>query len=277
MNKILVTTDFSAHSKAGLRFAIQLATQFKFELTFFHSYFIMRPSSWNDKTFNEYEKVEANKIQKKLNRFTESVYKSMAVVPQKIDCKIKKSVYTENNIIEYAREHKFDYICISTRGAGKLKKIFGTNTSNLINHSNIPVIAVPHNYRKSKVKSILYASDLTSLESELKKVAGFAEPLNAKVELLHFNSIPKSIADSEMIVKVVKKFPKCNIKPHLKNVSLENTLISNIETAIKKSKPSLLIMFTQQNKNFYESILLPSKSAEYSFHPKIPLLVFNKI
>ena len=30
MGKILVTTDFSANSKAGLRFAIQLASQYKF-------------------------------------------------------------------------------------------------------------------------------------------------------------------------------------------------------------------------------------------------------
>ena len=30
MEKILVTTDFSANSKAGLRFAIQLASQYKF-------------------------------------------------------------------------------------------------------------------------------------------------------------------------------------------------------------------------------------------------------
>ncbi|MDR6782771.1 nucleotide-binding universal stress UspA family protein [Pedobacter africanus] len=36
MKRILVTTDFSANSKAGLRFAIQLAAQNNYQLTFFH-------------------------------------------------------------------------------------------------------------------------------------------------------------------------------------------------------------------------------------------------
>ena len=62
MDKILVTTDFSSNSKAGLRFAIQLASQHKYELTFFHSYYIMKPTSWNDETSAAYEKSEAEKM-----------------------------------------------------------------------------------------------------------------------------------------------------------------------------------------------------------------------
>lgn len=36
MKRILVTTDFSANSKAGVRFAIQLALQTKCELVFYN-------------------------------------------------------------------------------------------------------------------------------------------------------------------------------------------------------------------------------------------------
>ena len=80
LDKILVATDFSPYSKAGLRFAIQLVTQHKCELTFFHSYYIMKPTSWNDAGFEAYEKIKKDKIQKKLNLFLESVYKSIGVV-----------------------------------------------------------------------------------------------------------------------------------------------------------------------------------------------------
>ena len=38
MKKILVTTDFSNASKAGMRFAIQLATQMEVELVFFYCF-----------------------------------------------------------------------------------------------------------------------------------------------------------------------------------------------------------------------------------------------
>ena len=277
MDKILVTTDFSTNSKAGIRFAIQLASQYKFELTFFHSYYVMKPSSWSDKTFNEYEKDEAEKIQMKLNKFVASIYKSIGAVPKQIKCKVKSSVDTEISIIEYAIDNKFNFICISTRGAGTLKKMFGSNTSNLINHSTVPVIVVPHTYRKNKLSSILYASDLANLEIELKKVVAFAKPLKAKVELLHFNSLTNSLTESKIIANAVKKFSKFEIKLQLEKVSLENTLISNIDNAVKKSKPSLLIMFTQQNKSLFDRIFLSSKSLDYSFNTKVPLLIFNKI
>ena len=277
MDKILITTDFSSNSKAGLRFAIQLASQHKYELTFFHSYYIMKPTSWNDATFEAYEKLETDKIQKKMNQFVESVYKTIGLVSKNIKCVIKSAVFTDSNIRDYALENKFSFICISTRGAGTLKKIFGTNTSNLINHSTVPVVAIPHNYRASKITNILYASDLVNLEKELKKVVEFTKPLKSKVELLHFQFPTDTTNNKKMMVEAVKKISKHNIKLHLEDINLADALISNIEATIRKSKPSMLIMFTQQNRSFFDKIFLSSKSAEYSFNAKVPLLVFNKI
>ncbi|MDZ4822011.1 MAG: universal stress protein [Flavobacteriales bacterium] len=276
MNKLLVTTDFSSNSKAGLRFAVQLASQNKYELTFFHSYYIMKPSSWNDETFEAYQKGESDKILKKLNQFIESVYKNLGIVGKNIKCVVKRSVSTDSNIWEYARENKFSFICISTRGAGTVRKIFGTNTSSLINHSTVPVIAIPRNYRPSKITSILYASDLVNLERELKRVVEFTKPLKAKVELLHFNYFVEIASDRKIMDVAMKKFSKHNIKLHLESINLAETLISNIEAAIRKSKPSMLIMFTEQNRSLFDRIFFSGKTAEYSFNAKVPMLVFNK-
>ena len=277
MEKILVTTDFSTNSKAGMRFAIQLAAQQKFELTFFHSYYIMIPTSWNKETSAAYEKSEVEIIQKKLNQFVESVYKNLGVVSKNKKCVIKSSVYTDSNIREYAHENKFNFICISSRGAGTVQKIFGTNASNLINNSTVPVIAVPHNYHTGKITNILYATDLVNLEKELKRVVAFTKPLKAKVELLHFHYPAEISNNKKMMNKAVKIISKHNIKLHLEDINLARTLISNIEATIRKSKPSMMIMFTQQNRSFFDKIFLSSKSAEYSFNAKVPLLVFNKI
>lgn len=277
MDKILVTTDFSSNSKAGLRFAIQLASQHKFELTFFHSYYIANLTSRSDDFFADYEKKEADKIQKKLNQFVESVYRDVDVVSENKKCVINSAVFADSNIREYAQENKFSFICISTRGSGKLKKIFGTNTSNLITHSTVPVIAVPHNYRRSEIKSVIYASDLVNLENELKKVIEFTKPLKAKVEILHFNYPTEITTNKNTIDELVKKNSKHNIKLHIENINLAQSLIANIEAVIKRSKPSMLIMFTQQNRSFFDKIFFSSNSANYSFNAKVPLLVFNKI
>ena len=277
MDKILVTTDFSSNSKAGLRFAIQLASQHKFELTFFHSYYIANLTSMSETIFANNEKIEAVKIQKKLNLFVASVFRDVDVVSKNIKCVINSAVFAESNVREYAEENKFNFICISTKGSGKLKKIFGTNTSSLISHSAVPVIAVPCNYRRSELKSVIYASDLVNFENELKKVIEFTKPLKTKVELLHFNYPTEITTNKSTIDELVKKNSKHNIKLHVENINLAKSLISNIETVIKQSKPSMMIMFTQQNRSFFDKIFFSSNSANYSFNAKIPLLVFNKI
>jgi hypothetical protein len=45
---------------------------------------------------------------------------------------------------------------------------------------------------------------------------------------------------------------------------------------IQKSKPELLVMFTNREKGFFESLFLPSKSAELTYSTKIPVLIFSK-
>lgn len=277
MQKILVTTDFSVNSKAGLRFAIQMASQHKYELTFFHCYHILKPTSWSEARGNAYEKEEAYKIQGQLNHFVDRIYKTMNIIPKNIKCVIESSIITYAAIREYAYKYKFNYICISTRGAGNFGRLFGTNTSNLINFSDVPVIAIPDSYRAKTIARILYASDLTSLENELKKVVGFSKPLKAKVELLHFTSSSEVISDSKIIDIAVKTFSKYYIKLEIEKPKPLESLVSNLESAIKKYRPSLLIMFTQQNRTFFEKLFLPSKSAEYSFNAKVPLLVYNKL
>lgn len=276
MKKILVTTDFSANSKAGLRFAIQLASQSKYELTFFHVYNFMKPTSWNDKKFAVYENMEIEKVQDNLNHFVDSVYKNLNISQGSKKCVIKKSDNTGGGIREYASENKFSFICLSTKGAGKLTKIFGTNTSSLINFSDVPVIAVPANYRTVKITNILYASDFSNLEKEIKQVVEFTKPLKAIVKLLHFTSPSDILNDSKIIETVIKKFSKYDVKLYLENSNFIEDFISNIESAIKKSKPSMLVMFTEQNRTFFERLFMSGKSAEYSFNLKVPLMVFSK-
>lgn len=277
MKKILVTTDFSEDSKAGLRFAIQLASQNNFALTFFHSYNVMAPPAWPAERIRDYEKSEAAKVQKKLDQFVKEIYHEFGIKPEHIQCMIKSSVFAQSNIMDYAAEHHYDFICISTRGAGRLQQLLGTNTANLINNSDVPVIAVPHLYRSEKITSILYASDLVNLDKELEIVADFARPIHAAVKLLHFSTFLETRIDPKRIEQISKTSDNLHINLDIKFLDPAETLISHIEAAITRNKPSMLIMFTEHHRNLFEKIFLSSKSAEYSYHPTVPLLVFNKM
>lgn len=276
MLKILATTDFSTNSKAGIRFAIQLASQQASEITFFHSYHIMKPTIWDEKTFNSYEKSEAVKIKSKLEKFVADIYKSMDCSPAKVHYIISSSFITDSNIMKYASDHNFDLITISRRGNSKVKKFFGTNTTNLIQHSKVPVIAVPHNYKASKINTVLYASDLANLKEEMDQVVAFSKPLGLDIELLHMNYPSDTDNNVQVIEEVIKKYPKAHISYRLENIDLIYNLVNNLEKVIKKTKPSILIMFTDQSLGFFEKLFLSSSTAELSLGASVPLLVFKK-
>lgn len=273
MKKILVTTDFSPNSKAGLRFAIQLATQDKYNLTFFHSYEVKKPAGWSDKVFESFEKSDLARIEIKLRHFAESVYASLDIAPGDFECVAKSSYLTDTNIMNYASQNGFSFICIGRRGRGRDRKLFGTNTFNLITKSTIPVIAVPDTYRPSKIKNIIYASDLSNLEKEIKKVVEFSKPLGAEIELLHFKG--PSDPSGDLIEQTIREFSDYHVNLHLEKQDFAEALISSLDRIIRRAKPAMMIMFIHQNKGFFQKLFTSSTAARYSFQSKIPLLVFK--
>jgi len=276
MQKILVTTDFSANSKAALRFAIQLATQNKFALTFFHSFYILIPTGWSKNKISEYKKTEEQRIQNRLDSFVAAIYKNTGINSPKFECVTKNSAFTENNIRKYAEENRFGFICTGTRGIGKFKRLFGTTTAKLIKQSRVPILAVPGNYKPDTISGILYASDLVNIEKELKKVIDFARPLKAQVVLLHF-SPPYKFVDSKMFESRVKNISRYdNIEVHIENEDHDQPRASIVASILKKTKSSMMIMFTEQRKSLFEKIFLSSKSVRHSFKTEVPLLVYNK-
>lgn len=276
MKKILVTTDFSASSRSAIYFAIQLASQDSCSLTFFHSYHVLMPTSWNDKVFESFEKSEIFKIEKKLERLVESIYKRSGLKRGDHHYVISKSLSPEKNIIEYAAGNSFDFICVSRRGQAVHRNIFGTITSGLINKSTVPVIAVPPNYKPSKLSKLLYISDLTNLDKEIIRIISFSEQLKLELELLHFRVPSDHNLDDNLIDKASKKFLGHQIKLHLRDFNFSETLVKNIDKVISASKPSMVVMFTQQHRDFFSRLFLPGVTPSYAFKARIPLLIFPK-
>ena len=276
MKKILVTTDLSTSSRSALRFAIQLASQSGYSLTFFHSYHILRPTSWSDASFVSFENSESTQITQKLRRFVAETYKSMKIPLGEADYVAKNGVYAEREIMEFASKHNYSYICVSRKGHGKTQKLFGSKIASLIKRSKVPVIAIPDNYKRTIISDITYLSDLSNLDHELKKVTDFSNDVGAKAELLHFKVPIDYLTKAEQLNAVKDKLNKYNVSAHYETLDYEKTLIQNINKTIDRAKPSLLIMFTHQKRSLFERIFLSSISAEFSSMTKIPLLVFDK-
>ncbi|MBS1622311.1 MAG: universal stress protein [Bacteroidetes bacterium] len=277
MKKVLVPTDFSAHSKSGMRFAIHWANRQQVELVFIHVLHILRPTRWSDAYFAAYAEKEENACLVKFKKFIDSIYRNMKVRPGKYSLVIKQGISADISILDYCRTNPdIDFICISTRGAGKFKRIFGTNTGNLISKSKVPVLAVPKNYRSTGIKSIMYATDFKNYSQEIKKVVDFALPFKATVDVLHFTWPDEPISNKKVIEASFKAQYKYDINLHFRENDAVHTLIENLQTQVRIRKPSVVIMFTKQERTFFQKLFLSSKTEEFSFQLKVPLLVFNK-
>lgn len=274
--KILVTTDFSANSKAGMRYAISLAKIMKAELCFLHSYFLPKPSGMADTDYPNFARIESEKLKAKLEKLVEALYKSMGVTPGKYKCIVIEAMITESSIMDYSENNDIDFICMSTRGAGKLKKFFGSTAGNMITKSNTPVIVVPKNYKFKPIENVLYASDLKDHKREFKKVMSFAKPLNASVEIFHLTYPGEKRIETKALESSIKKQYGNKVRLHMENTNLVMSLTEGLQKSIKEAEPELVIMFTEQRRSFFQKLFLSSASEQIAFETKVPMLVFNK-
>ena len=275
--KLLVTTDFSANSKGAIRFAQTLAKQSKkVEVVFYHALHFLKPNNWNEDFYSKYKKEEIERLTDELKKFVVSVIGKDKEKFASINYVIDTAISIEKDIVNYAEKNKFDFICIATQGAGMLRKIMGTHTSFVVNNAKIPVMVIPSHYRTKTLKKATYLSDFENLKKELKKIESVTNEVKFNLEVLHYSSKDTNTKKFEQNTALFDTDEFKKIKLNITKSNHDLSLIEKVAKHVSKSKPELLIMFTKSERGFFESIFLPSKSAELTFSTKVPVLIFSK-
>jgi len=275
--KLLVTTDFSANSKGAIRFALTLAKQAKnVEVIFYHAIHILQPTRWSDAFFDGYKDEETERLTADLKKFIYSTIGNNKSKFTEVKFAVDNCISTEKDIITFAEKNKVDAICIATQGAGMLRKIMGTHTSYIVNNSKVPVMVIPSHYRAKPLKKVTYLSDFENLKNEVVKISKLSKEISSHLEVLHYSSIVLDRNKFEKNKALFNTIEFENIKLNIQKSNLELSLVERITKYVQKSKPELLIMFTNREKGFFESMFLPSKSAELTYTTKAPVLIFSK-
>jgi nucleotide-binding universal stress UspA family protein len=281
MKKILVTTDFSANSKKAIRFAMQLASQNNYKLLFYNVTGIMKkPSIWDNIYYSNYESAEIRKNKEKLEKFITKILheSSLPMISHECICEVLSSPLfsVSKQIMDYASQFDANYICVSSRGSGTIDKLFGTIASELILKSTIPLFVVPKNYRINKFTNLFYASDMENIDSEIKKVIQLSDSLKAKTRVLHYDYVPNLVNHKEKLNNAAQKYESENISFHYKKLNPKYTLNYHIRKDVILIKPSLVVLFTKQNKKWYNRLFTTSHAINMSFNTKVPILIFRK-
>jgi nucleotide-binding universal stress UspA family protein len=274
-NKIVVPTDFSVNSKAGIKFAIQLASQDNSTLVFYHCMELLKPMKWIDEQFDKYVKTQLASMKTQLTGFVEKVYEQSGGVNGKFECVVERGDDPKKSVINYAVAAKASAICMATRGAGKIKKVIGTNSSGILSTSPVPVFVIPNGYKKKPITNILYASDLADIKSELKRVNDFATPLNGNVYVYHYTEKLEKPDTWKKLLTVQSQYSKSGVSFVFDKFN-DKSFAENFEEDLITEKASLGILFTNQKRKWFDKLFQGSNSEEVSFSSKVPILVFAK-
>ncbi|WP_028296783.1 universal stress protein [Olivibacter sitiensis] len=282
MKTILVPTDFSSNAMAGVRMALDMASLMQAKLLFAY---VKSPSySPNIKTKDQeediHEDLDDQNYLSKLNKLVEDLYLESQKRPVDQSLLIIKGVRADAALLNYMEKHDdIDYIVMSTRGTGnRLDRFLGTNTGNIITKSHVPVVAVPADYNPSSLSKLLYATDFTNYKHELERIVPFVKLMHMSLEILHFLSLETMVLDlkKEDIEETIQQEYGIDLVVAFENKDVWHSLIHNLRKEIEKRSPSIVALFTNQHRNFFQKIFLSSKAEELSFHTSVPLLVFNK-
>lgn len=279
MKKIIVAVDFSANSRKAIRFAIQFASQTNSEIVFFHVVNLMLSTAdgaWDTIYYTQFQNDELKRSEKSLDKLIKKVYNKN--LPQRVGykcvCQMGNDVSSE--IISYAKDQNADYICTGATGVGFLGKLFGTVATHLMVNSPVPVFVIPKNYRHKALADICYSSDMVSPEPEMKIVLKLATELHAMIGVVHFDYEIGLTENMGRLTQFAQKFKNNNVRFRFKKLNALYPLNGHLRRFVVQAKPSLLVLFTKQNRNWFDRLLISSNSADMSFGAKVPLLVFRK-
>lgn len=283
MKKILVTVDFSDNSRKTIRFAIQLASQYKAEIIFLNIVSLLPTtlaptldSAWDYTYYSLFQNDQVNQNKIQLVNLIKKLYDSKLPPGVKYTCECQLGNDVGDQILTYAKKSNVNFICVGASGTGIIEKLFGTVATYLITNSPIPVFVIPKNYRLKPLLDLCYASDMKNLESELKKVMELSKSIKATIKVLHLKYEIELIENQKKLKEKAQKYENKDIKFHYKKLDSLYPMNYNLTKGITQLKPSIVILFTKQNRKWIERILVSSESAELSFTAKTPLLVYRK-
>lgn len=157
MKRILVPVDFSPTSKTAFKYAVDIASKSGGSVLLYHVYIAAKESRSGLLTSaEEYNKQLALTCLKKLKRLKTQVMREASEVS--VSTILGRSPVV-GNLLKYSEKRHIDLIVIGTQGASGLKKItMGSNASNVMEKSAIPVLLIPEKFQWKLPEHIVFTT-----------------------------------------------------------------------------------------------------------------------
>ena len=177
MQRILLPTDFSDHSRASALYAAQLAHLMNVRLDIAHVTDIVPSLGIYESTQQLADQKLRGEFNKLVKAIEEQVGESFAYETFLL------SGTTTSTLAALAE--RYELVIMSSKGEADLDRFFlGSTTKHLIQQNQVPVLVVPPNYAYQAIEKIVWALDSHEVSTfkQIHPLPEIASHFNAKME-----------------------------------------------------------------------------------------------
>lgn len=274
MEHILFPTDFSDNSKHALDFALKLAKKANAKITLFNSYEL--PPARMNLMVSFTEKLKKDSIGR-LNQIRSGIFSDPEFQGLQINIESLMGDFVPL-IPEVVDKLKINFIVMGAKGAsGILNRLVGSNTLEVIQNTNCPVLAVPEKATFQDVDKIAFATDLKKIPTpaKLKPLFELADLFECSIEFVNIiREEDEDLAEEKAIQANNLESLAGNI-PTSMYFATENNIIKGLGEYVIHHRPSIFAMLSRKH-TLFERIFKSSTTSKLTYQTTVPLLVMTE-
>ena len=280
MSKILFPTDFSETATNAFVYALNLAQATDaeiFVLNCFEMPVLSTTSTGQPEMVQEvYNSIELNHF----DRFKEEVPSMRKIAEEQDLSNVKLTFIFEEGLLlsiikKIISNEDIDFMVMGTSGASSFeKKLLGSNTVNIMNNINIPILCIPNEakFYRSEIRTIGFATMLKDSDKKgIYTIAKIAGKLGAKFKCLHILRDEKSDYE-DTLNSWVAEFAPLGVTFH---TVLNRDLEQSVFFFIDEYNVDVMCIIKRQM-NFFEKLFSSSLSKKLAYHSYVPVFVLRE-
>ncbi len=275
MEKILVPIDFSENSKHALEYAVAIAEAFQYEIVLYHT--TPLPVGAVDlaqiPVNMEWQQEAEEASHKQLDKWVADFHSKTS---QPLSFKAETSMGDLIPSVKlYLEEANVELVVMGTKGAeGGLMEWMGTNTTDLIAETQVPVLVIPEGAKYQGFKKLLYATNFeVGDQSSIREVLTFAQAFGARLDLVHVTAEKSHPGNYVEIVEADNK--PFDVPEGVRFLQVRTKEVESGIEELAKDTHADLIAVVRPMRGFWDSLFHHSVTKNLAMHCDRPLLILR--
>jgi nucleotide-binding universal stress UspA family protein len=179
-------------------------------------------------------------------------------------------------IEEHARKSDLMVMGMKGRGASLSDRLFGSVSSEMLQHASCPILFIPPTAAFRNFKSMMYASSFASLDNlRIRQVVSFAQRFNSQMHFVHITQPQEKNEEIQERLFELNYRDAAGEQPFIfSTIDGEDGIIQSLREYAFHHRIELMVFVTQQ-RTFWNNLLHNSVTRQALYSSDIPFLVIH--